>query len=114
MIVDHKNGINEKHKRLDNRLSNLRLINYEQNAFNKINTNLSRYRGISKSGKKWEAKIIFEKESIRSKKYDTKEEAAFEWNNMVLRTYGQKYGIDFVLHNLNKIKNLKTELKFID
>ncbi len=114
MIVDHKNGINEKYKRLDNRLSNLRLINYEQNAFNKITTNLLEYRGISKSGKKWEAKIIFEKECIRSKKYDTKEEAALEWNNMVLRTYGKKYGIEFVLHNLNKIKKLKTELKFID
>ena len=90
------------------------MINREQNAFNIINKNPTGYRGVNENGKKWIAYLRFEGKHLFSKVVDTKEEAALEWNNMVLRTWGKKYGNDSVLHNLNRIKNLKTELLFID
>ena len=117
MVIDHHKGECEKTKKLDNRLSNLRLLNYKQNSFNITNKNPNGYRGVtkvSKDKKKWIAKLNFEGKTINSKVVDTIEEAALEWNNMVLRTWGENYGIEFVLHNLNRIKNLKTELIFID
>jgi hypothetical protein len=103
MIIDHKDGIDEKSKKLDNRLSNLRMINYEQNAFNRICNNINGYRGVSKAGKKWRAHLRFEGILFRSKTINTLEEAAIEWNNILLRTYGKKYGIEFIEHNLNKV-----------
>jgi hypothetical protein len=111
MIIDHHKGKCEKTKKLDNRLSNLRMINYEQNSFNRISKNSTGYRGVYKAGKKWIAQLTFEGKKICSKVCSTVEEAALEWNNIVLRTWGEKYGREFVEENLNKIK---TELKFID
>jgi hypothetical protein len=112
MVIDHHKGECEKSKKLDNRLSNLRMINAEQNSFNRINKNPTGYRGVNKVNQKWIARIIFEGKSIYSKVVDTIEAAALEWNNMVLRTYGEKYGRGFVEENLNKINNVK--LLFID
>ena len=112
MIIDHHKGKCEKTKKLDNRLNNLRMINSEQNNFNRISKNLSGYRGVHKSGKKWRAQVRFEGKRIQSKVFSTVEEAALEWNNMVLRTWGEKYGREFVEENLNKIKEV--ELEFID
>jgi hypothetical protein len=103
MVIDHIKGKCEKTKKLDNRLCNLRMINREQNSFNKINKNPSGYRGVYKDGKKFRAKLIFKGELIFSKGVSTVEEAGQEWNNIVLKTYGEKYGIEFIQYNLNLI-----------
>jgi hypothetical protein len=112
MIIDHHKGKCEKTKKLDNRLNNLRMINREQNNFNQINRNPTGYRGVNKARKKWRAQVRFEGKPICSKGFLTVEEAALEWNNIVLNTWGKKYGREFVEHNLNKIKEV--ELEFID
>ncbi len=111
MVIDHHKGKCEKSKKLDNRLDNLRMLNPEQNNFNRINRNPTGYRGVNKARKKWSAKVRFEGKHICSKVFSTIEEAALEWNNIVLNTWGKKYGREFVEENLNKIK---TELEFID
>ena len=112
MVIDHYKGKCEKYKKLDNRLDNLRMINCEQNSFNKISKNSTGYRGIHKKEKKWRAGVSFEGKRIYSTVFSTIEEAALEWNNMVLRTWGSKYGREFIEENLNKIKEV--ELEFID
>lgn len=112
MIIDHHKGDCEKTKKLDNRLDNLRMITREQNSFNTINKNSTGYRGVSKNKKKWRAQLHFEGKHLYSISFSTIEEAALEWNNMVLRTWGKKYGREFVEENLNRIKEV--ELIFID
>jgi hypothetical protein len=112
MVIDHHKGDCEKTKKLDNRLSNLRMLNPEQNSFNQINRNPTGYRGVHKNGKKWSARVRFEGKQIISKVFSTVEEAALEWNNIVLNTWGSKYGVEFVEENLNNIKEI--ELEFID
>jgi hypothetical protein len=104
MVIDHHKGKCEKTKKLDNRLDNLRMLNPEQNNFNRINKNPTGYRGLTKHGKKWLARVSFEGKQIYSNVFSSKEEAALEWNNIILNTWGKKYGRDFVEENLNKIK----------
>ena len=74
MIVDHINR-----NRLDNRKSNLRIVNDEQNSLNQglKSNNTSGYKGVSwnKRRNKWEVYINVNKKRIKLGYYDDLEEA---------------------------------------
>jgi hypothetical protein len=103
MYVDHIQGDTQESKKLDNRKANLRLINAEQNSFNKILVTPTGYRGIHKHGPSWRAQLTFEKQKLNSKVFATINEAAEQWNEFVRQTFGKKYGEEFIAHNLNRI-----------
>ena len=82
--VDHKN-----HNGLDNRKCNLRICSKAQNQQNQIgcNNGESQYKGIRRSGNKWQARICtdglrihigtFPAEGIAAKAYDKKAKELF-------------------------------------
>ena len=74
MVVDHINRIPK-----DNRISNLRLVNYSGNAQNraKPKNNTSGHKGVSwhKGHNKWQARIGLNKKSIFLGLFETKAKA---------------------------------------
>src|SRR5947209_3379641 len=73
--VDHINC-----NKLDNRKENLRIVNHQQNHFNrpKMQNTSSRYKGVSwnKSKNKWSAKIMKDGRQNYLGRYDSEEDAA--------------------------------------
>lgn len=86
LIVDHidRNSLN-------NQESNLRIATYSQNQLNKIKTTKiteSRYKGVRKKHKKWEAKIVKDGKFIYLGLYTTEEEAGLAYNNGAVKYFG--------------------------
>lgn len=92
--VDHINR-----NRLDNRLTNLRLVNRQQNSLNKTiqRNNPSGYKGVSAESGKWRVKVVLSRVVHFGGLYACKHEAARAYNDLAVRLHG-KYAA------LNKIK----------
>lgn len=84
--VDHING-----NPLDNRRSNLRLCNRNQNKANTriVSTNTSGYKGVSKHKGKWQASIRINNKLCYLGRFLTKERAALEYNKRALQEWGE-------------------------
>jgi hypothetical protein len=87
-LIDHIDGKDKLSKRLDNRMSNLRLVTAAENAYNRETKNKWGYRGIEKSGKKFSAQICHNNQTYRSKVFPTIEEAALAYNELAVKYYG--------------------------
>jgi hypothetical protein len=94
--VDHING-----DRLDNRKSNLRLCNHSENGKNisisKINT--SGYKGVSKNGNCWRARIRVDGKLISLGYFREKTDAAMAYNHAAKKYFGE-------FAKLNEIENV--------
>ena len=76
MEVDHKN-----HNGLDNRRQNLRIATKQQNMFNLPKTNLTTgFRGVTKKGSLFTARVSSEKERLYLGVFNTAEEAALAYD----------------------------------
>lgn len=86
-LVDHING-----NGLDNRINNLRLATYSQNAMNRNSEKGSstEYKGVRFKSGKYEANIGFNSKVIYIGRFDTAEEAAIAYNKQAL-TYHKEY-----------------------
>jgi hypothetical protein len=87
-LIDHIDGKDKLSKRLDNRISNLRLVTAGENAYNKETKNKCGYRGIEKSGKKFRAYIRHNNHRYRTLSFPTIEEAALAYNELAVKYYG--------------------------
>lgn len=68
--IDHING-----NRADNRITNLRDVSNRDNANNGRIHRLGRLPGTSRSGKKWRARLVFEKKKVYIGTFDTETDA---------------------------------------
>lgn len=83
--IDHKNR-----DTLDNRLENLRFCTNGQNMTNSFrNKNLSGMRGVSKSRKRFFARIRHKNKSIYIGHYKTVKEAAKAYDKMAKKLHGE-------------------------
>ncbi len=83
-VTDHRNR-----NGLDNHLLNLRICTQAQNCRNSHRTNgASKYRGVVKSGDKWQARISFEGKRLNLGDYDTPELAARAFRFAAERLFG--------------------------
>ena len=86
--VDHING-----DKLDNRRSNLRIVNYSQNNMNKglQSNNTSGYKGVSrkKDSGRWHAYIWKNSKRINIGYFKCKHEAARKYNEYALVIHGE-------------------------
>ncbi len=91
LCIDHING-----NRLDNTKTNLRLVTYQENQFNKkLNKNKTHgviYKGVdfNKASKKYRAYIYFNYKSIHLGYFSSQEEAAIAYNEKANKLYGDK------------------------
>jgi hypothetical protein len=79
-VIDHINR-----NSLDNRLENLRVLNYSDNNKNRNTNNKTGYRGIYKVGSKYQARFILDGKAFYSKKYDEINQAILKYNYFVLK-----------------------------
>ena len=88
LFTDHING-----NSLDNRLINLRYATPSQNAFNKPSQegSTSRYKGVSKAGKKWRAQLQFNKKKIQIGYFPTELEALDAYEAKAKELFGEFY-----------------------
>lgn len=88
IFVDHISG-----DTLDNRKENLRIVNNQQNSFNKgpNKNNTSGYKGVgwAKDKRKWKATICKDSKDIHLGFYPTIEEAANAYNNAAKEHFGE-------------------------
>ena len=88
MFVDHING-----NGLDNRKENLRICTNSENNMNSIKRKkgTSVYKGVSfdKSRNKYESYITINKKKIHLGRYETEEQAAQAYNNVVENHFGR-------------------------
>lgn len=89
-LIDHIHGIDELHKRLDNRMINLRAVTSGENNYNKKTNNKWGYRGVEKNYKKYRAFISYNNEIFKTKGFESLEEAAHAYNELALKYYGDK------------------------
>lgn len=89
-LVDHINR-----DKLDCRRANLRVANKSQNAANKTKARrnaTSKYKGVSKAGKKWKASITVNGETIYLGIFDKETDAAYTYNEAATQHFG-KYAV---------------------
>ena len=86
-IVDHING-----DTFDNRKSNLRFCTVQENLKNRkkreAHKSSSRFKGVSKKGKKWTVSITHNYKRIHLGVFDTEEQAAIAYNEASEHLHG--------------------------
>mgnify|MGYP001571940764 CR=1 FL=1 len=84
-MCDHVNG-----NGLDNRRSNLRICNRAQNRINTKNNrnNTSGFKGVSKYGSKWVARIGINFERVKLGVFETRNEAAKVYQEACVGVFG--------------------------
>ena len=87
-LIDHIDGKDKLSKRLDNRISNLRLVTAGENAYNKETKNKWGYRGVKKDKNKYIAYIRYDNQTFRTRLFPTIEEAALAYNELAVKYYG--------------------------
>ena len=92
--VDHINN-----NKYDNRKENLRIVTVQQNAMNKSSAknSTSKYIGVSRSRKKWSAKISVEKKNLNLGVFDNEEDAARARDIATIKYYGEYGNLNFPL-----------------
>jgi len=85
-VADHINGDG-----LDNRRCNLRVASRQQNNVNgrKRRGCSSPFKGVSKCGKRWKAKILVDDKSFYLGSYQNQEEAARAYDSAALHFFGE-------------------------
>lgn len=119
-IVDHCNG-----NRLDNRQSNLRIVDYSINNHNKKGYGSSKFRGVSysKIGKNWKAEIVKDYLKYNLGHYEKEVQAAIAVNIKAKELYGEhasmnevsekdlKDNLPIVLKNIRSLTAMKEKIK---
>jgi hypothetical protein len=84
--IDHING-----NVLDNRKENIRICTKQQNACNKRNKALPRsgFRGVRKSGKRWQAVLSIKGKTKVIGNYTSILEAARAYDNAAIKYFGE-------------------------
>lgn len=88
-LVDHINN-----NPLDNRVLNLRICDDSLNSHNRT-IKEGKYRGVSKNGKNYAAKITKDKKQYNIGTYKTQENAARAYDEKAKELYGQKAKLNF-------------------
>lgn len=85
-IVDHIN-----HNGLDNRKSNLRICNADQNAWNMLkHRGSSKYKGVFRlADNRWGSVITYKKAKIRLGAFDNEEDAALAYDAEAIKLFGE-------------------------
>lgn len=81
--VDHKDR-----DTLNNRRSNLRLASFEQNNANRAGFGLVPYKGVSRRGRRFRARINIDEQELFLGYFDTAEAAALAYDRRAFEAYG--------------------------
>ena len=89
-LIDHIKGKDELSKRLDNRMSNLRIASFSVNTYNRKMKNKLGYRGVTfrKSRNTYVARVYYENKYHISNSFKTAVEAAIAYNELAIKYYG--------------------------
>lgn len=95
LFVDHING-----DKLDNRVTNLRIVTLQQNAFNqrkRSKKSSSKYLGVhwDNHARKWQSQICINGKSIYLGIFDNEEDAAVARDKAALLYYGEIAKLNF-------------------
>lgn len=88
--VDHKNG-----NTLDNRRSNLRVVNFEQNNANRKSYSASGFKGVRAVGLRWRARIAFCGVETHIGYFGSAEDAARAYDEKALELFGPFAWLNF-------------------
>jgi hypothetical protein len=95
-LIDHINSDG-----LDNRKSNLRLVDYQKNVFNmsKNKKAYSKYKGVDwvKIKKKWRARIIYNRKSFHLGYFTNEEEAGKRYNEKAKELFGEYAKLNVII-----------------
>ncbi len=85
VLVDHING-----DKMNNQRDNLRKASFAENMYNLgvRKGSKSGYKGVTKKGEKWLARIQYKKKQYTIGTYDTKEEARDAYNARAVELFG--------------------------
>lgn len=87
VVVDHKNG-----NPLDNRRENLRVCSSKMNAANQVKqkrVTSSRFKGVTRRGKRWEAHLKFNQKYIYLGSFSDEGDAALAYNKAAVERWGE-------------------------
>ena len=89
--VDHRDNDG-----LNNRRSNLRMATRSQNMTNKeYGVGISGYRGVSRNGSRWRARVIHNNKEHHIGTFDTIEEAAKAYDQLAKELHGEFAMLNF-------------------
>lgn len=94
LIMDTPNGLltdHINHNTLDNRKENLRNVTISQNSINRKPSNRNKigFRGVSRNGDKYRARITLNKTCIDLGNYNNPEEASVAYENASQKLHGK-------------------------